>query len=705
MASERDRFPVLLGTRRYEIDLSALEMDAIESTRQMVDQGLEPGEQSLSNQGIWKRTQEDFRLGAGQEFFDLVAEDSKSSRRRFRASFNIDPWSPRAIKLLRKTSQRASSTADNNRLLLCGGYVYWISGGTIKRVSDPMADPWSTTTCTDSGGVWAAPTVVNACTDGSIIYLCFGAAGSALWKITGTELDPFGAEKADLLGYAKGRLFGTAGPDLFELDSAGVKTDIWTHTNANFDFSVITEAPNAVYVAGNNGDHGEIYACTIIEQSTAIDAPFHAASLPDGETINAMAWYGGVMVLGTSKGVRIASINGAGFLGYGPLIPVGGDTRRTTLAADATTAASTVTVSATSSELDRPTVGSYMTVAGEVLYVSDVSGTTINVNRAQLGTTAKAHTSGSRVEITTPIRGVSAIEPQGQFCYFTWRDPTNYRTGLGRLDLARYTAELVPAFSVDASATYGGVETQGAISSVITWTDSSGTGREYRAFTLNYSTSDPAAAGGVWMETIFYNNYGDFRTGRITYGTPERKAFVSLEVWCKPLPAGASIVCYALQPDGTQTTLGTISTAGTTQAKFAIDIEDEWVELQFRLYAATQNGVTSATPEMERWTLRAVPMPYRSARIGLPVFLGRTKSGQGSALVKAWDDWNYLWGLWQDRSRVTLTWGDFSQTVVVDGPPSPTPSAKEIGAEGFTKERDWFYGVVMVPLLTVEDGL
>ena len=60
----------------------------VNSLRQFVDQGGEPGEQSFDNQGVWKRTQSDFVLGAGQPFFD---QEDEASRRRFRLEPRVRP--------------------------------------------------------------------------------------------------------------------------------------------------------------------------------------------------------------------------------------------------------------------------------------------------------------------------------------------------------------------------------------------------------------------------------------------------------------------------------------------------------------------------------------------------------------------------------------------------------------------------------------
>ncbi len=704
--ANKDHMPLILDGVHYLPDFASIRWEPVDTVRQMVDQGIEPGEQSLSNQGLWKRTQDDFVLGAGQTWFDHPQE---SSRRRFRESFNIDPWNRRSVKLTRKTSQRLGKTNTNQKLIVAAGKLVLIHGGDATVISNPMADPW-TDTAVASG---AASPITTAATDGTDLYVGFGNAVASTWVLQNIATSPTWAVwdtvATDLMRFCNGRMIGSNQDEIFEFAADGTKrATIYTHFNTNFTWVDAVGAPNGIYIGGNNGTQGEIYICTVIDQTGDINAPYHAATLPPGETLRCMVNYRDLIILGTNRGVRVAAIGDAGFLETGPLILVGGNTRYTRLAEALDNAETGVDLDITSDvpdatidsgELDLPTSGGYIMTGGEVMSVSSITAATATVTRGQLGTAATTHAIGDLVEVQVPSYGVTGLHVYGQYCWFTWRDNTNARTGLGRLDLGREVQGLVPPYAADVTAVYGLGPTQGQVDTPVTWVDSAGTGQEYRAFILQGGTS----GSGVWMQTPFYNNYGLLRTGRITFGIAERKGFQSVEVTLKPLPSGASIDVTALRPDGTKKILGSIETAGTTNQRFDVGIEDEWIELEFRLNAATQNSVTAATPEMERWTLRAVPMPFRAYRIQMPVILYSQINDDGRGVAQdPWTEWSRLEALRTSRSQVTMQLGSYTATVVVDGLQMAGDDPRPVGITEWTRERDWVEAIWTVTLLTVD---
>ena len=86
--SVRDSLPVRLGDRRYNIDPQRLHRATVDPIRQGFDTQGTPGEQSLNQAGVWKRSRTDWSLGAGQ----LNADLATSSDRRFYASSGVDVW-------------------------------------------------------------------------------------------------------------------------------------------------------------------------------------------------------------------------------------------------------------------------------------------------------------------------------------------------------------------------------------------------------------------------------------------------------------------------------------------------------------------------------------------------------------------------------------------------------------------------------------
>jgi len=105
---------------------------------------------------------------------------------------------------------------------------------------------------------------------------------------------------------------------------------IYVHPNAGWKWTGVCEGPNAIYIAGYSGDNSTVYRLSL---DTAGNVPMltkalTAADMPNGEIIYALGPYvGKYMVFGTSKGIRIGTIDTSGFVSsgyvtYGPITVV-----------------------------------------------------------------------------------------------------------------------------------------------------------------------------------------------------------------------------------------------------------------------------------------------------------------------------------------------------------------------------------------------
>lgn len=321
------KIPCSIDGRPYVVDLRGMRIQTLDATRELVDQGTEPGEQTLAPNAAWKRTGEDFVLGAGQTWFDLVKE---SSRRRFRHSKGIDPWERREVRLHKSALGSLTSYDDaryyntsweTSRMVVANGSLFVTVGTTLKQVTDPTAADWGTPTTVMTQGV----SIVSAVSDGSRVWVASGGGNIGRWDaIAGTGNNSWSSHQAYLLLYANGRLIGagdaTSDAVLYELSATAKRTDIWTHPSANWTWDAATSAPNGIYIAGHQGDKSEIYLITNVDATGALNTPYHVMALPDGETVGSLCHYGGVMVIGTSRGIRLATIGGSGFLSHGPLL-------------------------------------------------------------------------------------------------------------------------------------------------------------------------------------------------------------------------------------------------------------------------------------------------------------------------------------------------------------------------------------------------
>lgn len=311
---------VQIGTHRYVADVARMVRRPVASLRQQVDQGAQPGEQSLDNTALWKRTCSDFILGQGQDFFD---QEEESNQRRMLAVQNLDPMSDR--RALANTinwggAVSAFTAAGSHRLMRTGSNFWWGSTSQLHRSGSHTV--FTTTSITGGPGV---SSFRDMAVFGTTMYVAYATAVYS-GSVTGSSVSLFSSEDCDVISADLGRLVCGHDADLFELDSTGTRIDIFSHPNAAWDWTSFAAGNAGIYCAGHDGLRSELYLITVIDATGALAPPFPVAQLPAGELVRRIAYFGGFLVICTSKGVRVAEAAQSGLLSYGPLIELG-DTR------------------------------------------------------------------------------------------------------------------------------------------------------------------------------------------------------------------------------------------------------------------------------------------------------------------------------------------------------------------------------------------
>lgn len=286
------------------------------------DNGLEPGEQSLS--GWWLRSQSSWHLGTGIVNSDVRLDPTAEFR--FADSEGVNPWNQGRLTLLKRVEALAvggSSVrclgvssggtdyvlyADDDELFLVDGAgtaneITWGGSGQIFSI-------------TTDGENWYA-----ASTDGIYSGALSGGAGSKLWTTSATS---------SAIRWVKGRLVGSVDNALYELIPPGTSAPhtlpsdaAYTHLNESFEWLDIAEGPEAIYAIGHHGTESIILKLALDTNGLlpTLTAATTAAELPRGELGYALYSYlGNFMAIGTSRGARIAQITTGGDLAYGPLI-------------------------------------------------------------------------------------------------------------------------------------------------------------------------------------------------------------------------------------------------------------------------------------------------------------------------------------------------------------------------------------------------
>jgi hypothetical protein len=119
-----------------------------------------------------------------------------------------------------------------------------------------------------------------------------------------------------VLAWVKQRLVACIGESVYELTNAKGSLihyllPVYTHPNADWNWTSISESGSAIYAAGYAGGNSAIYKFTLDTTGVmpTLTSGVIAAQLPTGEIINKIEYYLGYLMIGTNKGVRAAEIS------------------------------------------------------------------------------------------------------------------------------------------------------------------------------------------------------------------------------------------------------------------------------------------------------------------------------------------------------------------------------------------------------------
>ena len=321
MAHAAERLPVTIDGRSYLIETEGYSRTTVQTLREQRDTSSEAGEQRLNTQ-FWVRSQTDWSYRAGQEYFD----NDDSDRRRFYTSSGIDPWTKGQVSLLPECEDKGNTGDDVIMKVFTSGsteYMYVASGTDLyySQDFDTATPTWNTVTA-----LGTPETIADFTSDGTTVFIAYGSARHMTSTPIGVTTQPtsLGSGEPDKLRYVGGRLIKLDGDTLEELAAngslLGSATFSLIHGSVWEDVCV---GAVGLYAAANSNGTGSLYFLAAGNDG-AITSPQQVADLPRGETINAITSYGGLLVIATSKGLRVAAMNQDGSVSYGPVIDNGG---------------------------------------------------------------------------------------------------------------------------------------------------------------------------------------------------------------------------------------------------------------------------------------------------------------------------------------------------------------------------------------------
>ena len=297
--------------------------------KQQIDQTREPGEQTLT--GWWVRSQSSFHLGAGIKYFEPIQEESL--RFQYTESKGIDVWTRGQATLLNDTASFYTGAAPAQMVGVNDGTndcIFVTDGTALKKITSAG----SATTISQAG---TPSTIYSLTTDGSNYYFINGTKvhkGSVGATPADSEIYNTPSVTRATIRYVKQRLIAGIGNAIYELNanatsSAALPTALFTHPNANWVWSSISEGPNAIYVSGYdpNGTSSSVFKITLDATTPnslgfpTLSTPTVIIDMPLGERINDFDVYlGTYAVLATSLGFRVGIADATGDVQYGPLL-------------------------------------------------------------------------------------------------------------------------------------------------------------------------------------------------------------------------------------------------------------------------------------------------------------------------------------------------------------------------------------------------
>lgn len=192
---------------------------------------------------------------------------------------------------------------------------------------------------------------------------------------------------------------------------------------------------------------------------------------------------------------------------------------------------------------------------------------------------------------------VTAFEGQEEFIWFSWTNYDSSHTGLGRCDLTTIVNNVAPAYATDLMAA-----DQGPVNSVVTFQ-----GRRF--FTV--------ARSGVYLEATFKVSSGTIDSGLISYGIPEEKIAVFVDVRYRTLTGTDQV--WLARSDGVFHLLGTNSSTSQSDQFDADSLASEFHEIRHVITRSSTD--TTLAPILTRHTLKSQPTAEMGEHIILPILI------------------------------------------------------------------------------------
>jgi hypothetical protein len=599
------------------------------------DNSPEPGEQSLT--GWWLRSQTSWHNGAGIKFYE-PGTDYQHVTHRFADSRGVDVWTIGEAKLLPEVIDvytgnnliNAAAGSDGTDVLVSGDAV-----GALKKISFSGDNDATTTTYTIASHTSYPFSSVT--TDGTNYYATCSRA---------IHTGPIGSD-SDVLAfkfsnsgitntfiqYVKGYvLFGLSNSiyNMSIIPSGASRTTsshghtsgtdtlpsaVKTHINPNWLWNDATAGPAAIYMSGNAGNNGEVWQVLFDETTNTLDMPgaTMVLSLPDGETVNAIHYYLGVLAVGTNNGLRICPINVNGQVILGPLLyengyyPVKGFTE-----------SGNYIYAATKTDNEDSTFTHACLIRVDLSAQFD-DGTYAFAHDLEYRSSVNETYSVSTKALTSNVATLTTSLPHdfnvGNSITVTGVDATFNGTYI-------VTAKTSTTVSYAKTATDVTSVAVSPYGSVVETSSNSEATEVYqigdRIVMVVEEEGDAAGSGELHIQSATVKrDTGWFTTGKIRYGTVEPKFFKYINVQCTT-GQGDNIQVYTIDKSGIESSVAVLSEGLSNQDVFISTpaTKQEYMSFKFVLNNLTDD---QDVPVLEAYQIKATPASRRQRLYQYPL--------------------------------------------------------------------------------------
>ena len=637
-------FPVAIDGRPYMVDQKSGRFGRTyeQRVRDSTDDSTSPGESTINPGGLWRRGQDSWHLGAGQQYADTA--DAKAFQ--FYKSKGIDVWTKGQVSLLNDTKLSLGSAATTAHMVVCGSNVYVTLNGDVKY----SANPYNSITATVTNVSASAGTVTYTAT-------AHGFTAGQVVDITGIVPVAYNLSGATIATVATNTFTVTnAATGTFVSGGTAIQRPTWT---AVVDEAGGTAAPTGT-VQAMATDGNDVYLAFPSDSVRKVDTSVDPAIISNTKFVTGTHDF---YMLGFAKNYMFGAydqdlrlINSNGTHATTPVTPDDTNFRWVGVATgqNAVYAAGysgekslvykiTITTAGVLEKgvvaLELPTGEIVSSISGYLGYI--LVGTNKGVRYCS--TDAQSNlVAGPIIPTSGPVRKFTS---EDKYTYFTWSNYDGVSSGLGRLDLSTFVAPNQPAFATDLM-----YASTNDVLSVVT-KDSK------RMFLVS-------GIGVVAEDTSVLVASGEIESGTYRWGIPDRKFVAKVDTRATPLVG--TITQYLSIDDAAFVQLSTWDDVGDTE-NTTNGTDTHAIEAAFKFKLTRDTTVTSTGPTMTRWMSRAYVAPFRSQQFVVPILLHNIiRARDKEYFYDVEEHQTFFDSLIASPRIIVLQIGNFNHSVIVD---------------------------------------